>query len=121
MDQNHLHNHADRSCLEQRGFANTSVYFFREKRCNGYKISLNSRKITLATRKHQAQCRSASKSGEKSRAAIQMLLLEKHLLPCGSWDPPCASVAVPSGGGGNCIKHVCQCALQFSVICRSLT
>lgn len=49
------------------------------QRCNGYKISLNSRKITLAITKHKAPCSSASKSGEESRAAIQMLLLERNL------------------------------------------
>lgn len=37
--------------------------------------------------KHKAPGRCASTSGEESRAAIQTLLLEKHLLQCGSWDP----------------------------------
>jgi len=102
---------------------------------NGYRNSLNSRKITLAITKPRAPCRSASKIGEESRAAIQMLLLEKHRLQRGRWDPPRApgtagegwpgtagaAGMVPSGEGCYRIKHMCQYALDFSATCRSLT
>lgn len=54
MDQNHLREHADRSCVEQRGFANAAVYLAKGD-LNGYKISLNSRKITSAITKQICQ------------------------------------------------------------------
>lgn len=114
------------------------------QRCNGYKISLNSRKITLAITKHKAPCSSASKSGEESRAAIQMLLLERRLFAARQLGPSgtlraqgaagscagaagegrpgtaCAAGAVPAGDGSYGIDHTCQYPLDFSAICSSI-
>lgn len=112
--------------MEQRGFANVGVYLAKRD-VNSYKISLNSRKITSAITKQICQQKQRSPGlpsrwdcwkTTSCRVAVGTLPVPRAPAPGrlerGSWAGHHLEEAVLA-------FRVCQYALDFPAVCRSLT